>query len=78
MARPSRPIAVFDSGAGGLTVFRALRQRLPREDLVYFGDTAHVPYDTKSPATIRRLTRTHLRFLAARPAKFAVIACNTA
>lgn len=73
-----RPIAVFDSGVGGLTVFRALRRRLPNEHLVYFGDTAHVPYGTKSPETVRRLTRAHLSFLAARGVKCAVIACNTA
>ncbi len=73
----SRPIAVFDSGVGGLTVFRALRRRLPREALVYFGDTAHVPYGTKSPETVRRLAMTHLRFLARRRVKCAVVACNT-
>jgi glutamate racemase len=73
-----RPIAVFDSGVGGLTVFRALRHRLPSEHLVYFGDTAHVPYGTKSPDTVRRLTLAHLGFLAARRVKCAVIACNTA
>src|ERR1041385_6637878 len=78
MARRDRPIAVFDSGVGGLTVFRALRRRLPAEPLVYFGDTAHVPYGTKSADTIRRLTGTHLAFLAARRVKGAVIACNTA
>ncbi len=73
----TRPIAVFDSGVGGLTVFRALRRRLPREALLYFGDTAHVPYGTKSPDTVRRLAATHLRFLARRRIKCAVIACNT-
>jgi len=72
------PIAVFDSGVGGLTVFRALRRRLPEEPLVYFGDTAHVPYGTKSPDTVRRLTRAHLKFLGGRGVKCAVIACNTA
>src|SRR6185503_14314915 len=78
MAAGSRPIAVFDSGVGGLTVFRALRRRLPAEHLVYFGDTAHVPYGTKSPETVRRLTRAHLAFLAGRGVKCAVVACNTA
>jgi len=72
------PIAVFDSGVGGLTVFRALRRRLPAEHLVYFGDTAHVPYGTKSPDTVRRLTLAHLKFLAGRRVKGVVIACNTA
>lgn len=74
----TRPIAVFDSGVGGLTVFRALRRRLPREALAYFGDTAHVPYGTKSPDTVRRLASAHLRFLARRGVKCAVVACNTA
>ncbi len=76
--RGSRPVAVFDSGVGGLTVLKAIRARLPREDLVYFGDTAHLPYGTKSPRTVRALTMTHLEFLAARGIKCAVIACNTA
>ena len=74
----ARPIAVFDSGVGGLTVFKALRRRLPREALAYFGDTAHVPYGTKSPDTVRRLASAHIRFLARRGVKCAVIACNTA
>src|ERR1043166_9744283 len=78
MRASERPIAVFDSGVGGLTVFRALRRRLPAEQLIYFGDTAHVPYGTKSPETVRRLTRAHLSFLAARGVKCAVVACNTA
>ncbi|HKI82868.1 MAG TPA: glutamate racemase, partial [Candidatus Krumholzibacteria bacterium] len=50
----SRPIGVFDSGVGGLTVLRALRERLPKESFVYLGDTARVPYGTKGVATIRR------------------------
>ena len=78
MRGAARPIAVFDSGVGGLTVYRTLRRRLPRESLVYFGDTAHVPYGTKSPETVRTLTRTHLAFLARRGVKCAVVACNTA
>jgi len=74
-----RPIAVFDSGVGGLTVFKAIRRKLPGEDLVYFGDTAHVPYGTKSPDTVLRLARAHVGFLARRgKAKCVVIACNTA
>ena len=78
MTSASRAIAVFDSGVGGLTVFRALRRRLPHESLVYFGDTAHVPYGTKSAETVRRLTRAHLAFLSRRRVKCAVVACNTA
>jgi len=76
--RADRPIGVFDSGVGGLTVFRALRRGLPRESLVYFGDTAHLPYGAKSPETVRGLVRAHLRFLARRGVKCAVVACNTA
>jgi glutamate racemase len=76
--RASRPIGIFDSGVGGLTVFRALRRGLPRESLVYFGDTANLPYGTKSPDTVRGLVRAHLRFLARRGVKCAVVACNTA
>ncbi len=72
------PIAVFDSGLGGLTVARALRRRLPGEPLVYFGDTARLPYGTKSPATVHRFTRQCLRFLMALAPKLIVLACNTA
>ena len=74
----SRPIGIFDSGVGGLTVFRALRRGLPRESLVYFGDTANLPYGTKSPDTVRGLVRAHLGFLKRRGVKVAVVACNTA
>jgi glutamate racemase len=76
--KSSDPIAVFDSGLGGLTVFRAIRKHLPRENLFYFGDTAHLPYGTKSAETVRRLTLGHLEFLTRRRIKCAVIACNTA
>ena len=69
---------MFDSGVGGLTVFRAIRRGLPRESLVYFGDTANLPYGTKSPETVRGLVRSHLNFLARYGVKFAVVACNTA
>jgi glutamate racemase len=78
LSAAARPIAVFDSGVGGLTVYRAIRRRLPGESLAYFGDTAHVPYGTKSPDTVRRLTRTHVSFLLRRGVKAVVIACNTA
>jgi glutamate racemase len=72
------PIAVFDSGLGGLTVARALRQHLPGEPLVYFGDTARLPYSTKSPATVHRFTRQCLRFMMTLSPKLIVVACNTA
>lgn len=74
----SDPIGVFDSGIGGLTVLRALRERLPGEDFVYLGDTARVPYGTKSAATVVRYSENNFAFLAARHVKLVVVACNTA
>ena len=73
-----RPLGVFDSGIGGLTVFRALAQRLPGEQILYLGDTARVPYGTKSPETVTRYTRECARFLLHRNIKALVVACNTA
>jgi glutamate racemase len=73
-----RPIGIFDSGFGGLTVARALASRLPAESTLYFGDTARVPYGSKSPETVRRYAREAARFLLARDIKLLVIACNTA
>jgi glutamate racemase len=73
-----RPIGVFDSGVGGLTVVRALRQALPREDLVYLGDTARLPYGTKSPASISRYAGQATAKLTQRGIKLLVVACNTA
>ncbi len=77
MADP-RPIGVFDSGIGGLTVFRALAAKLPRERILYLGDTARVPYGNKSPETVTRYTRECARFLLRRGIKALVVACNTA
>jgi len=74
----TRPIGVFDSGIGGLTVVRALRERLPNEDIVYFGDTARVPYGTKSAETVVRFSRECFSFLVRRGIKLLVVACNTA
>ncbi len=71
------PIGVFDSGLGGLTVFKALARRMPEESLVYFGDTAHVPYGSKSPEAIARFSTEVARFLAGRGIKLLVVACNT-
>ena len=78
MAGDPRPIGVFDSGMGGLTVLRALAARLPDEHFVYLGDTARLPYGTKSPDTVRAyaLQATHL--LLGEDVKMVVIACNTA
>lgn len=72
------PIGIFDSGVGGLTVYRALHERLPNERFVYLGDTARVPYGTKSLATVERYAVENSRFLAALGIKLLVVACNTA
>jgi glutamate racemase len=74
----SLPIGIFDSGVGGLTVLRAVRERLPRESLIYLGDTARVPYGTKSRATIERYAVEDAAFLVGKGVKMIVIACNTA
>lgn len=73
-----RPIGVFDSGLGGLTVVRALRQVLPDEDIVYLGDTARLPYGTKSAEVIQRFALEDLRFLLTRRVKLVVVACHSA
>ncbi|MCZ4305573.1 glutamate racemase [Zoogloeaceae bacterium G21618-S1] len=73
----SLPIGVFDSGVGGLTVVRALMERLPLENIVYFGDTARVPYGIKSVATIGHYTEQITDFLMARGVKMLIVACNT-
>ena len=71
------PIGVFDSGIGGLTVVRALMERLPFEDIIYFGDTARVPYGVKSVDTIRSFTTQIADYLLERDVKLLIIACNT-
>jgi len=73
-----QPIGIFDSGVGGLTVYRALHNRLPNERFVYLGDTARVPYGTKSLSTVERYAVENSEFLAARGIKILVVACNTA
>jgi len=73
-----RPIGVFDSGIGGLTVMHALMERLPRESLIYFGDTARVPYGPKSPASVRRFAFESVELLVRYGVKAVVVACNTA
>ena len=72
------PIGVFDSGVGGLTVARELMRQMPEERLVYFGDTARLPYGSKSQETVIRYSRQILRFLQTKGVKAIVIACNTA
>ncbi|MFZ2448858.1 MAG: glutamate racemase [Syntrophobacteraceae bacterium] len=71
------PIGVFDSGVGGLTVVRALMERLPFENIVYFGDTARVPYGVKSVETIRGFACEITRFLLEKRVKLLIVACNT-
>jgi glutamate racemase len=73
-----RPIGVFDSGMGGLTVLRALLARLPRERFVYLGDTARLPYGTKSAETVQAYALQATRLLVSEGVKMVVIACNTA
>src|SRR3954469_25869579 len=76
--KPNRPIGVFDSGVGGLTVAAALRELLPSEDIFYLGDTARVPYGGKSQSTIERYSTEISGLLLAEGAKLIVVACNTA
>jgi glutamate racemase len=73
----SLPIGVFDSGLGGLTVVRAIYERLPDESTLYFGDTARVPYGPKSPETVRRYSLEILQWLLSQRVKAVVVACNT-
>lgn len=74
----NRPIGVFDSGVGGLTVLHAARDRLPRESFVYLGDTARLPYGTKSPATVLGYARRAAAYLGRHDIKLLIVACNTA
>src|SRR6478672_1513878 len=78
MSLNTLPIGIFDSGVGGLTVYRALHDRLPNERFIYLGDTARVPYGTKSLATVERYAIENSLFLASRGIKMLVVACNTA
>src|SRR6187551_1819397 len=72
------PIGIFDSGMGGLTVVQQVHKVLPQEDLVYLGDTARVPYGTKSPSTVIRFSCEDTQFLMQQNVKAVVVACNTA
>lgn len=74
---PHNPIGVFDSGVGGLTVVRAMMERLPFENIIYFGDTARVPYGVKSVETISHFTTQIAEFLLQKQVKLLIIACNT-
>ncbi len=73
----NRPIGIFDSGVGGLTVLKEVAKILPSEDIVYFGDTARVPYGNKSKSTILKFSRESASFLKKRKVKMIVVACNT-
>ncbi len=78
MASPTDPLGIFDSGVGGLTVVARILEELPAEDVVYFGDTARVPYGIKSPKVIREFSAEITSFLEAHKVKAVVVACNTA
>ncbi|HXC93966.1 MAG TPA: aspartate/glutamate racemase family protein, partial [Geobacteraceae bacterium] len=73
-----KAIGIFDSGVGGLTVLREIMKVMPQEDTIYLGDTARVPYGTKSPETVVRFARQITSFLVNRDIKLLVVACNTA
>jgi glutamate racemase len=73
----SAPIGIFDSGIGGLTVVRAVMDLLPHENIIYFGDTARVPYGIKSPETVKEYAEQITRFLVEKQVKMILIACNT-
>ena len=72
-----RPIGVFDSGIGGLTVVKNIMELLPNEGIVYFGDIARIPYGTKSPETIQKFAAQTVKFLIEQDVKAIIIACNT-
>src|SRR5246127_2195698 len=76
--KANQPIGIFDSGIGGLTVANAITKMLPKEQLIYFGDTAHLPYGDKSPDSIKYYSIRIAQFLLEQNCKMIVIACNTA
>ena len=78
MDMDTRPIGVFDSGLGGLTILKTLSRTLPKEKLIYFGDTVNVPYGSKSKAAVTRFSLDIARFLQKQNVKLIVVACNTA
>ena len=73
-----RPIGIFDSGVGGITVFKEIKKLLPGENIIYFGDTKHNPYGSKSKDAVTRLSTENVRFLLGKKVKYIVVACNTA
>lgn len=78
LMRRDAPIGIFDSGVGGLTVMREVMRQIPNEKIIYFGDTARVPYGSKSPETVTRYSEQIVRFLRSFQVKTIVVACNTA
>ncbi|WAM34443.1 glutamate racemase [Caldicellulosiruptor morganii] len=74
----TRPIGIFDSGLGGLTVFKEIVKLMPNENIVYFGDTARIPYGSKSRETVTKFAAQNTRFLLSKNVKIVVVACNTA
>ncbi|MEK6627288.1 MAG: glutamate racemase [Bdellovibrionota bacterium] len=74
----NRPIGVFDSGIGGITVLRALVKDFPKESFIYLGDTARLPYGSKSPETVKKYLLQNIKFLISKNVKAIVVACNTA
>ena len=78
MSKPGVAVGIFDSGVGGLTVLRQVADRLPMESFIYLGDTARVPYGTKSADTVIRYAKACARLLCRRGLKLLVVACNTA
>lgn len=78
MDQKTAPIGVFDSGVGGLTVAREIMRQIPNEKIIYFGDTARVPYGSKSKETVTRFSKQIVRFLQTFGVKTIVVACNTA
>lgn len=76
--KPTQPIGIFDSGIGGLTVANAIAKALPKEQIIYFGDTAHLPYGDKSPDSIKYYSIRIAQFLLQQHCKMIVVACNTA
>jgi glutamate racemase len=76
--QPDSPIGIFDSGVGGLSVLRAVREQMPSESVIYFGDQGHIPYGPRPMQQIRHFSETITRFLLDQDAKLTVVACNTA
>ena len=74
----NNPIGIFDSGIGGLTIAHALKEHLPNENIIYFGDTKHLPYGEKSKEAIQSFSRKIIRFLLEKKCKIIIIACNSA